>query len=84
MYYASIGIIALIVLVIINIEALRKVPKTSDNELRLKYRRRCIFLGIRFCLSARLERIGEQAPSRRQHELRQLFRLFYLQIVLII
>ena len=38
MYYASIGIIALIVLIIINIEALRKVENTSDNKLRLTYR----------------------------------------------
>lgn len=38
MYYASIGIIALIILIIINIEALRKVENTSDNKLRLTYR----------------------------------------------
>ncbi len=38
MYYASIGIIALIVMVIINIEALRKVKKTNENDVRLKYR----------------------------------------------
>ncbi|SEL02248.1 diguanylate cyclase (GGDEF) domain-containing protein [Ruminococcus sp. YRD2003] len=38
MYYSSIGIISLIVLVIINIEALRKVRNTSENEARLKYR----------------------------------------------
>ena len=38
MYYASIGIIALIVLIIINIEALRKVEKTKENSLRLTYR----------------------------------------------
>ena len=38
MYYASIGIISLIVLVIINFEALRKVEKTSGNDVRLKYR----------------------------------------------
>ena len=38
MYYASIGIIALIVHVIINFEALRKVEKTSGNLTRLRYR----------------------------------------------
>lgn len=38
MYYASIGIIAMIVMVIINIEALRKVENTSGNDARLKYR----------------------------------------------
>ena len=38
MYYASIGVIALIVMIIINIEALRKVKNTSGNALRLKYR----------------------------------------------
>ena len=48
MYYASIGIIALIVLCIINVEALRKVPKTSDNELRLKYRQYLIALIVFF------------------------------------
>ena len=38
MYYASIGIISLIVMIIINIEALKKVENTSANEIRLKYR----------------------------------------------
>ena len=38
MYYASIGIIALIVHVIINNEALKKVENTSANCVRLKYR----------------------------------------------
>lgn len=38
MYYASIGIISLIVHVIINFEALRKVQNTSENHVRLKYR----------------------------------------------
>ncbi|MBQ8927176.1 MAG: GGDEF domain-containing protein [Oscillospiraceae bacterium] len=38
MYYSSVGIIALIVLVIINVEALRKVENTSSNDVRLKYR----------------------------------------------
>lgn len=38
MYYASIGIISLIVLVIINLEAIKKVEKTKGNDLRLKYR----------------------------------------------
>ena len=36
MYYASIGIIALIVHVIINNEALKKVENTSANCVRLK------------------------------------------------
>ncbi len=35
MYYASIGIIALIVLIIINIEAFRKVENTRENSLLL-------------------------------------------------
>lgn len=38
MYYASVAIIALIVQIIINFEALRKVEKTSSNDVRLKYR----------------------------------------------
>ncbi|SDA26756.1 diguanylate cyclase (GGDEF) domain-containing protein [Ruminococcus sp. YE71] len=38
MYYASIGMISLVVLVIINIEALKKVEKTKNNDARLKYR----------------------------------------------
>ncbi len=38
MYYASIGIIAFIVLVIINLEALKKVEKTAANEVRIRYR----------------------------------------------
>jgi diguanylate cyclase (GGDEF)-like protein len=38
MYYASIGLIALIVHVIINMEALKKVEKTAANEVRIKYR----------------------------------------------
>lgn len=38
MYYASIGTIALIVLVIINLEALKKVEKTAANEVRIRYR----------------------------------------------
>ena len=50
MYYASIGIIALIVTTIVNLEALRKVEKTHENELRLKYRRYLIAL-IVFYLS---------------------------------
>ncbi len=50
MYYASIGIIALIVLVIINIEALRKVEKTDENTLRLTYRQ-YLFSIILFFLS---------------------------------
>ena len=48
MYYASIGIIALIVLCIINFEALRKVDKTSENALRLKYRQYLIALIVFF------------------------------------
>ena len=38
MYYASIGIIALIVTTIVNLEALRKVENKPENKLRLKYR----------------------------------------------
>lgn len=48
MYYASIGIIALIVMVIINIEALRKVKNTSENNLRLKYRQYLLALIVFF------------------------------------
>ena len=48
MYYASIGIIALIVMVIINIEALRKVKNTSENDLRLKYRQYLLALIVFF------------------------------------
>lgn len=48
MYYASVGIIALIVLVIINIEALRKVENTSENDLRLKYRQYLLALILFF------------------------------------
>lgn len=48
MYYASIGIIALIVLCIINIEALRKVEKTRRNDVRLKYRQYLISLIVFF------------------------------------
>ena len=48
MYYASIGIIALIVLIIINIEAFRKVEKTRENSLRLKYRQYLLALGAFF------------------------------------
>ena len=44
MYYASIGTIALIVTTIVNLEALRKVEKTQENELRIKYRRYLIAL----------------------------------------
>ena len=38
MYYSSIAIIALIIHFMINIEALKKVEKTSENSVRLKYR----------------------------------------------
>ena len=50
MYYSSVGIIALIVLIIINIEALRKVEKSSINDIRLKYRHYLLSL-IAFLLS---------------------------------
>lgn len=50
MYYASIGIIALIILVIINIEALKKVKKTSENDVRPKYRQYLISLIVFFCM----------------------------------
>ena len=39
MYYSSVAIISLIVHLIINNVALKKVEKTSDNLIRLKYRR---------------------------------------------
>ena len=48
MYYASIGIIALIVLIIINIEAFRKVDDTSENKLRLTYREYLLTLVVFF------------------------------------
>ena len=48
MYYSSIGIIALIVLCIINVEAIKKVEKTSENNLRLKYRQYLIALIVFF------------------------------------
>ncbi|MBR1750941.1 MAG: GGDEF domain-containing protein [Ruminococcus sp.] len=48
MYYASIGVIALVVMVIINIETLRKVEKTNSNDARLKYRQYLISLVIFF------------------------------------
>lgn len=38
MYYSSVAIIALIVHLIINIEALKKVDKSGDNSIRLKFR----------------------------------------------
>ena len=38
MYYASIGLIAIIVHVIIHFEALRKVKNTGENKVRLIYR----------------------------------------------
>lgn len=44
MYYASIGIIAIIILVIVNFEALRKVQSSKENELRIKYRQFLISL----------------------------------------
>ncbi|MCR5389446.1 MAG: GGDEF domain-containing protein [Lachnospiraceae bacterium] len=44
MYYASIGIISIIVLVIVNFEALRKVKGPEKSELRTKYR--CFLLSL--------------------------------------
>lgn len=38
MYYSSVAIIALIVHIIINLEALKKVEKTGENLMRLKFR----------------------------------------------
>ena len=38
MYYASIGIISIIVLVIVNFEALRKVKGPDISEVRIEYR----------------------------------------------
>lgn len=52
MYYASIGIIALIVHVIINFEALRKVEKTSGNLTRLRYRQYLIAIILYYCADA--------------------------------
>ena len=52
MYYASIGIIALIVHVIINFEALRKVEKTSGNLTRLRYRQFLIAIILYYCADA--------------------------------
>ncbi len=52
MYYASIGIIALIVHVIINYEALRKVENTSDNHVRIKYRHYLFALLLYYCTDA--------------------------------
>lgn len=47
-YYASIGVIALIVMVIVNLEALKKVEKTSGNDARIKYRQYLISLIVLF------------------------------------
>ena len=44
MYYASIGIISIIVLVIVNFEALRKVKGPENSEIRTKYR--CFLLSL--------------------------------------
>ena len=44
MYYASIGIISIIVLVIVNFEALRKVKGPEKSELRTKYR--CFLISL--------------------------------------
>lgn len=52
MYYASIGIIALIVHLIINYEALRKVENTSENFVRLKYRHYLLALLLYYCTDA--------------------------------
>lgn len=48
MYYASIGVIALIVMVIVNLEALRKVEKTAENDARIKYRQYLLSLVVFF------------------------------------
>ena len=52
MYYSSVAIIALIVHVIINNEALRKVENTSDNSLRLKFRNYLIALMVFYIADA--------------------------------
>ena len=52
MYYSSVAIIALIVHIIINNEALRKVEKTSDNSLRLKFRNYLIALIVFYIADA--------------------------------
>ena len=52
MYYASIGIISLIVHIIINNVALRKVENTSENSVRLKYRQYLLAITIYFISDA--------------------------------
>ena len=52
MYYSSVAIIALIVHVIINNEALKKVENTSDNLLRLKFRNYLVALIVFYSADA--------------------------------
>lgn len=52
MYYASIGIISLVVHVIINNVALKKVENTSENEVRLKYRQYLLAITVYFISDA--------------------------------
>ena len=52
MYYSSVAIISLIVIIIINFEALKKVTKTSDNKVRLRFRSYLISLIVFFISDA--------------------------------
>ena len=52
MYYSSIAIIALIVHIIINLEALKKVEKTGENLMRLKFRSYLIALIVFYVADA--------------------------------
>lgn len=51
-YYASIGIISIIILVIVNFEALRKVKGSRASELRTQYRRFLLSLIAYFLVDA--------------------------------
>ena len=52
MYYSSVAIISLIVHLIINNEALKKVEKTSDNLMRLKFRNYLLVLIVFYIADA--------------------------------
>ena len=52
MYYSSVAIISLIVHLIINNEALKKVEKTSDNLIRLKFRNYLLVLIVFYIADA--------------------------------
>lgn len=49
MYYSSIGMIALIVHFIVNIDLMKKVEKTSENTARLRYRHFLFVLIVYYC-----------------------------------